>query len=256
MNVLITCYFSTKVDPMKGSTKRQTTSGHVKSNNFKLISKYYNSVKDNDLNCIIFYDNLSNTFLKKYQTDKIKFIKWDISQYPQTSINDIRFLVYKTYLTDQIKAGQIYDKICITDAFDVVIIQNPFKVITEQDHLYVCQERAKTGLLTLSNSEWINSRYELAFGTELTDDAELTSYLDAPPVNAGVLGGYTSSIMNLLTKMETYFDIARKDINSNMAVTNRAAFTIFGSKIKYGEPFCTEFKKSQTGRKDCCIRHK
>ena len=115
MNIIVTCYFNSKKDPMNGNEYRQIN-GFVKGNNFALIRRLYQSVINRKLHMIIFHDSLSDEFINLYQTDKIKFIKKDISSYENSSINDIRFLIYLEYL----KVQNNIDKICLVDAFDVV----------------------------------------------------------------------------------------------------------------------------------------
>tara|TARA_B100000674_G_C37429056_1_gene728600 strand:+ start:33 stop:641 length:609 start_codon:yes stop_codon:yes gene_type:complete len=201
---------------------------------------------------IIFHDSLSDEFINLYQTDKIKFIKKDISSYENSSINDIRFLIYLEYL----KVQNNIDKICLVDAFDVVIKKNPFKMINKENYLYACGE-AKHGKETLlKDSSWIKDRYKSAFNQELEEDVFLKKYLNSNAINAGVLGGTYNTIIQLLEKSSYFFSISNKNINSNMAVINRASFTLFGENIHLGPPFCTQFRSNQGKRTDCCIRHK
>lgn len=259
MDLLITCYFSSRKDPMAHSTSRQKKNGHVKNNHFKLIKKYYTSVKAAKLNCIIFHDNLNNEFIEKHTTDKIKFIKWDISKYKHHSINDIRFYVYHEYLTQELEKGTKYNKICLTDCFDVVIVKSPFDVMTDETKLYTCEDRQKKYKQTLETSSWVIKRYMEAFHKNLIEQDDIKPYLNNRPLNAGAFGSSATNIYQLLTDMVELFDKADPRANSNMAVYNVAAFKLFSpasSRIHYGPPFTTEFKCSQTGRTDCCIRHK
>lgn len=259
MDILITCYFSSRIDPMSDRIERLTPNGHIKNNNFKLIKKYYKSVKSCNLNCVIFHDQLKDDFVSKYETDKIKFIKWDLSKYKHKSLNDIRFYVYHEYLTQEIEKGTKFGKICITDCFDVVIIKSPFDIMTDNDKLYTCEDRQINNKDTLKTSTWILERYKKAFGKNLKKCEDLHPYLNERPLNAGAFASSANNIYKLLTDMKELFNRAEPSVNSNMAVYNVAAFKMFNptkTKIHRGAPFTTEFKLKQIKRTDCCIRHK
>ena len=68
---------------------------------------------------IIFHDNLTAYFVRKYTTEKIKFQK--ISPGKCKSSNDERFIVYKKWVN-----SDKYKKILFVDT-DVFFRDNPFK---------------------------------------------------------------------------------------------------------------------------------
>lgn len=248
-HVILTCYFTTTIDPMNREIS-QANNGHIPNDNFDMIKKLYLSITKLKLNCVIFHDNLSQEFITKYQNNYISFYRVSTDNYKDRSINDTRFILYYDYLLTH-----HYDKICITDAFDVVFIKNPFTFIDKDNFLYGCAEGNKDGdFLTIKKSDWICTRYNKAYHTDITKDMEL--HLNKQAVNAGVLGGTYNTMISLLKGINNDLMIIDKSVNSNMAVVNKVAYELFDNNMLLGPPFCTRFKKLERNRTDCYIRHK
>ena len=112
-NVIMTTYFCNKNDPQR--PKR------APCNDFQYIKPWYNSIKKLGLNGVIFHDGMDETFIKKYQNDKIKFVYVDSNSY-EFSLNDLRYFVYLDY----IKKHKNIENIFMTDGNDVIVVKNPF----------------------------------------------------------------------------------------------------------------------------------
>jgi len=82
----------------------------------------YESCYDLNLHLIIFYDNLSNEFVKTYTKKNIIFRKTKLTS--NLSINDERFIIYYEYLLDN-----PYQNIFTSDISDVYLIKNPFHLM-------------------------------------------------------------------------------------------------------------------------------
>jgi len=91
--VILSCYFNGKNDPIHHSELKEKKQ---EANNFNYIKPLYETAKKYKQHLIIFHDNLSDEFIKKYQTNKIIFRKTQLVS--NLSINDERFIIYYEYL--------------------------------------------------------------------------------------------------------------------------------------------------------------
>ena len=92
-SVIFTTYFSEKIhpnDPNDQWVVGKTNDGRVLQNDIKYIAPWYNSIDKLGLQGVVFYDNLTPSFIDTYQKENIQFIKVSPSDY---SYNDWRFFV-------------------------------------------------------------------------------------------------------------------------------------------------------------------
>lgn len=118
-NVVLSCYFNSKQDPIHHfelKNKRQP------KDNYNYIKPLYDSCKKYKLHLIIFHDCLSSEFIKKYQTDRIIFRKTNLKK--NLSINDERYIIYFEYLINN-----PYVNILSSDVSDVFINGDVFSLI-------------------------------------------------------------------------------------------------------------------------------
>ena len=120
-DVILSCYFNLKKDPVHHS---EVKNQQQPKDNYNYIKPLYESCLKNDLHLIIFYDNLSEGFVKKYQTDKIIFRK--VKLVSDLSINDERYIIYYEYLLKN-----KYKNVFSSDISDVFINKNPFELIKD-----------------------------------------------------------------------------------------------------------------------------
>lgn len=232
-NYILSTYFTKDRNSKQHCCKRK-----VKPNNFNLIKDWYNSIVKLNLNAIIFHNECSNEFIKRYQTEKIKFVYYD--DFNRISYNDERFYCFRDYL---LKNNHI-ENIFSTDAFDVEILRNPFNFINDDYELYAGSEK-QNSLMTENNG--FNKRMRAYRYTQLTED-----YF----YNAGISGGSRETIIEFYNYMIKLFDRIHKKYNSNMVVFNEA---ILQNKRKWkvytGYPLHNKFK-SRTHDGNIFIKHK
>jgi len=233
-NIIITTYFTTKKDPQR---KRK-----VEPNNFNYIKSWYNSIKKLGLNGIIIHDDLSDEFVEKYTSPKIKF-----NYYPnksRRSTNDERFVAYYKFLKERKDIANIF----LTDLHDITFLKNPFQLIDDKKYdLYAGDDKG----IKIMNSSFMKKRMTRAYGKVL--------YKKETKLIAGIIGGSYKNIMKLLDQIILDLqDLQKKKIfsNLNMGIFNKCAYQLFGpERIMYGEPLNSKFKRRQkTG--NFCIRHK
>ena len=196
-DVVCTTYFSTKLDPQR---KIQT-----QTNSIKYIAPWYNSMIALKLSGIVFYDDLSEEFLKRYQTDNIKFLKCTLGNY---SLNDERFILYYMFFVKyKVK------NILLTDGNDVVITKTPFEFFESKKETTIFVGRGRNN--KLFHSKWnLRSIHKLSQGLDVNlpnDFYEMAIY------NAGILGGNYYALLYFLRQMCLVFLKIDNDKNNNMA---------------------------------------
>jgi hypothetical protein len=246
-SIILTSYFSKKVhpnDPNDQYVVGRSADGRVSQNDFKYIEPWYTSVNSLGLNGRVFYDNLSDEFIKKYTTDKISFIKVNTSEF---SNNDWRFFCYKYYLEEN-----KFDNVFLTDGSDVIVVQDPSKIIQEYDDvdLFVCKDSIKLAqfpyIQVHQQANWEN----LAWFLICQNNVDL--------INMGVIGGKYNNILEFLDNFcKTRINLGNPDFNSDMWIGQYVfRHLLSDKKIIIGEPFTSIFKKYEFERKDVYFIHK
>jgi len=240
INVIMTTYFCNKKHYQSGSEHKSAS-----CNDFKYIKPWYNSVKNLNLNGIIFHDGLSDEFIKKYETSYIKFVYVNSKDY-NYSLNDLRFFVY----LEHIHKNPDIQNIFMTDGNDVTVVKNPFKL--NLNKLYVGNETGITVNYILKHKK-VGGMYKKISEQELS---RLQKFSTSPLLNAGIVGGNRNNIIKLLTIMTDYF---KKDsclkCNMNMGVLNQSVYNNFSNYFT-GEPLHSAFFGFQNNRKDVYFIHK
>jgi UDP-glucuronate 4-epimerase len=203
-----------------------------KPNDFSLIEKFHKSVNINKIPCIVFHNQLSKKFIKKYQTRYLKFTQREIKY--RKSYNDERFFSYRDFIKEKnLECNNLF----FTDCFDVIIHKNPFDLIRKEYDLYVGED-TKKGMV------WIE---------EKMTKCNLSVKNFIKPFNAGIIGGEKEKIINFLEEYTNEMLKCPQEINSNMAVLNYIL-----SKNKYkcfsGHPLHNKFKSFK--HEGAYIQHK
>jgi hypothetical protein len=168
-------------------------------NDFSLIENFYKSIKINKLNCLIFHNQLSKSFIQKYQNKYVKFIPRKIKY--RKSYNDERFFTFRDFIIEKdLKCKNIF----MTDCFDVIIHKDPFSLINKDYDIY-------TGEDTKKGMTWIK---------EKMIKCNLKTDKFKKPYNAGIIGGEKNKILKFLIEYTEEMSKCPEDINSNMAVLN------------------------------------
>jgi hypothetical protein len=250
---LLTTYFNSKPHPLYEHT--------VEKNSIAYIAPWYRSVDRLGLRGVIFHDGLSEEFIETYSTSKIEFVFVDPAQF-EYSVNDQRYLVYDHYL----RAHPTIDKVFMTDASDVFVVQDPFAFVApglvyvgNQPGRLHPPEPAGDSLESFSYS-FIRERLEAA-GSQylaLLDDLGSRSIRSEHPVlNAGILGGCRTVMLELLKAFrEVFLAISQPQENLNMGVLNYVIYRDSSFEFVTGVPVHSQFGKYENKRKDVWFIHK
>jgi hypothetical protein len=246
-SVICTTYFSKKNhpnDPSDSFVSGRADDGRVIQNNISYIAPWYESISKLGLEGIVFYDNLSEEFIDKYQTQNIKFIKVETSAY---SNNDWRFFVYRDYFKNN-----VYDSIFLTDGSDVTVVKDPSGILEEYKYIdfFICKDSILLNqfpYLELHNQvKWDNLQWFLKNAKSLQ------------LINMGVIGGSYKNIAEFLKHFcETRIQLGNPDFNSDMWVGQYVfRYKLSHKNLLVGEPFTSNFKQYENARKDVYFIHK
>ena len=234
MDCIITTYFTSDKDPQRPEIWA--------NDNFSIIENFYNGVTQHGLNCIILIDNSSDNFIKKYETDKIKFIRCDSSG---LNMVDIRWKLYANLL----KSRPDIKRVFFIDVSDVLILKNPFNFI-EPGKIYCGDEDS----INMKNS-WMMDRYFLLNQPAILN--KLSNYANKQIVNAGVLGGDRILIMEIAEKISHLLSISNiTSTTVDMCTFNHVLYMDYEDKLVHGLPVNTVFKSYDIHNKIAWFCHK
>jgi hypothetical protein len=207
IDVICTTYFSTKLDPQRKNK--------IQTNSIEYIAPWYNSMIALKLCGIVFYDDLSEEFIKEYQTDNIKFLKCTLGSY---SLNDERFILYYMFfLKHKVK------NILLTDGNDVIITKAPFEFFESKKETTIFVGRGRNN--KLFHSKWnLRSIHELSQGLDVNLP---NNFYEMAIYNAGIIGGNYYAIMYFLRQMCFVFLKIDNDKNNNMAAMHYVLYYYF-----------------------------
>lgn len=253
--VILSSYFTKKTHPNNVDDKHvvgRMKNNHIQKDYFPYIEKWYNSVEENDLYAVLFHDGLSDDFVKKYETEKIKFSKVDDFIY---SNNDYRFFCFRNWMEENQNLGdnvKKFDYVFHTDASDVVVVKNPESLFDGfPDYSYFCCKDS----IPLCEFPYIqiHQKYEW-------DDYILCSLNQNrwDLINMGVVGGRYEDMIEFYNKFcETRIKMGDPEFNSDMWVLQYLLRVVFqDKKFLMGDPVCSDFKGYQNEREDVYFIHK
>lgn len=198
------------------------------------------------MNAVLFYDDMDEVFVKKYQNENVKFIHTDVSTY---SNNDYRFFCFSDYLNN---LNDKPDVVFHNDASDVTIVRDPIDLVNENPDIdYFCCRDS----IPLNQFPYIKVHESLDW-----DDSLMfrLNYQDWWLINMGVVGGS-------FEKMKSFYNefvnirkaMGNPDFNSDMWLLQYLIRSVLQpNEFMMGEPVCSEFKKYQADRKDVYFIHK
>ena len=223
--------------------------GRVKQNDFSYIEKWYNSVKKLGLKAFIFYDNLNEDFVKKYTTNKIKFIEVEDSKY---SNNDWRFFCYARFLKEN-----PCDIVFMSDSSDVVVVKDPAELIEEhEDYRYfACED-----IIYLSEYQWGLATFLkiLESAGWAGKDFFVENMKSMKLINMGVIGGRYQDILDFVNLFEAMrLRYPEESFNMNMSLGNFIfRYALDKRPILLGDPVTSAYKQFQDSREDVYFIHK
>ena len=224
MNCIIASYLTTGIDIQRDI--------YTEKDNVKYIEEWYDTLISNKLNGIIFYDDLSDNFIKEFP--KVKFNKVD--SIPEgMQLHDYRWFIYLSYLKNNTEVENIF----FTDIADVKIIKDPFIQPEFNDNtLYIGDETCKM-------DSWIVRCVSEAF--ELIDDyhAIIGKYREENLLNCGIVGGNRNIIISYLELFKEYtLKILSRPIldkTVDVPIFNYVVWKYFYPNIVHGLPVNSRF---------------
>ena len=247
-NRICTLYYNTEIDPQM---LRRTP-----PDCYTYIRPWYESVMKMNLKGVIFYDNLSESFLKDYGNDNIEFIPFDPAgyssrfKYSLLGFNDGRFPLYYDYL---LKTP--LDNVVFTDCYDAWLNMDIFAQMEKTGaNLFCGSERTN-----FIGNKWLKKKFDVFACSNC--NAVYRWYIanqKQTSLNAGILGGTRDNVLKFLhdaTELHTELELDRKEkYNLNMAVFNYVFYNL-------NLPFTTGYPvhnlyKQRDKRTDVWITHK
>jgi len=240
MNYIVSCLFTTCIDPLRG----------IKWNfDSRIMDNWYNSGVEickshNDIKLIVFHDGLDNNFLSKYDLEYITFVQ--VPNCGEYSPHDYRWFIYENFAQNN-----EFDKVFFTDISDIVIKSNPFQSL-DPNTLYMGNEQHHTW-----NNSWALPRNEY-YKSKLEDFTQVfESNNSGPFLNAGILGGHRDIVIKFLQHIIDYLSITldKPYHTTDMIIFNYVIHKHFNT-IKHGEPVNSIFHKNEIHRNDVWFVHK
>jgi hypothetical protein len=235
MDFIITTYFTSEKDPQRP---------HVWANDdFSIIKDFYESVIKHNLNCVILIDNSTDEFIKKYETDKIKFVRCDSSG---LNMVDIRWKLYNKILNEREDIKRAF----FLDISDVIILKNPFEYIVS-GKIYCGDEED----INIKNV-WMKHRYELLNNPEVNE--KMANYLNKKILNAGILGGERNYLIGITKKMAEMLEFSKiTHTTVDMCTINHILYTYCkNDMVVHGSPVNTVFRKDEINNTVAWFKHK
>lgn len=220
--------------------------GRVPSNEISYIKTWYESVNQLGINAVLYHDNLSDDFVAKYQTEKIRFSKVTVDDF---SNNDFRFFCFRSHLESMEDKP---DVVFHNDASDVTVVKDPYDLVMSNldVNFFCCKD-------SIMLNQFPYLKVHEAFGWEDSFMFKL-NYNEWDLINMGVVGGTYNNMFNFYNKfVETRLSMGRPEFNSDMWILQyliRSALQ--PCEFLMGEPVCSEFKEYQNDRKDVYFIHK
>ena len=246
--VVCTSYFTLKPhpnDPKDAAVVGRGEDGFVLKDSILYIAPWYDSMCDLGLDGRVFYDGLSDRFVERYTTDKIKFVKCTPSDY---SNNDWRFHCYLNHFTNN---DEQFDSIFLTDGSDVIVVKDPGNIISEfpETKLFVCKDSVK-----------LNEFPYLSFHDQYKLPGRIKFLLNGNRwdlINMGVIGGTRENILEFLQEFwDTRLSVGSPEFNADMWVGQYVFRFLLNGHTLIGEPFTSIFKQYETERADVYFIHK
>jgi hypothetical protein len=243
-NLILACQITGIYDVNRNET--------LPEDDYSLIKNWCESIINLDLQGIIFHNNYSETFCKRFSNKNIQFIKIDYDD--NFKPNVYRYLMYRDFL--KLYKHQIKN-VFVTDISDVVVIKKPFdeSVFKANPDFIFCGDEPKN----LEN-EWMKNHSE-HLRNRIDDYAEYEEkFKDCTLLNCGIIGGNISVMKEFIEKLvlihKQYNFDNKTAYTGDMGAFNYLIRTQFNNRFLCGFPINTEFKAYQIERDDCWFRHK
>jgi hypothetical protein len=235
-NYIASTFFSKNVDVQRGVAI---------TDYYSYIKDWYFSIVALNLKCIVFHDNLDESFIESFFKDNIQFIKVE-----QKSLNtvDYRWVIYKEFLNN---TQEEINSIIFTDISDVVFLKNPFEFIdTKPDTILIGTEECN-----LTNC-WLTERNGYFYDI-IKDFKEYEINNAALQLNnCGIVGGNFDIMKSFVNDVADILLLGNVEKDTvDMSVTNYLIHTKYKDKFFCGHPFNTRFRHDEVNS-ECYVKHK
>jgi hypothetical protein len=227
--VIVTCYFTLKSDPQTGESRNKS--------DFKYIQPWYDSIFNLGLHGIILHDGLEESFIQKYQTEKIQFRYCEMGNY---SIFEERWFLYHLLISKLEKLNFAF----LTDSNDVYIHSNPFFQFNQEQVIYVGRDNANR----IKDSGWLLNELE-NFVQEANFKVPKTYFFQCA-YNAGVVGGSKNVLFFLTSKMVELILKSSSSKHKDMTILNLIIHLHFSPKLN-ARNLARKLVNSQDDRDSC-----
>ena len=238
---IFTSYFTSAMDPQRDR--------HIKPDDIDYMKILYFSLTENKLKAIIFHDELTQKFRVSFHDIYVSF---ELVSLNKRSTNDARFYSYLYYLQNNVDIRRVL----ITDIADVDFRRNPFELMTHLGNkLYIGTDISV--FANMAAMPWFKKRMKECFGHNQDIVKQFIKLSKRIKVyNAGIIGGYRSTMLRFLEKVCDLLNISPSEINCNMAAVNIVAHAYFDDVIFTGFPLTSRFWTRQRNPKGVYIIHK
>ena len=244
--MILTTYLTGQPDPCHVNTV------HLPDDYSTHMKYWYPSMLRSGLNGVIFYDTCTKTFVDRYQTDKIRFVRVPTSN--QYSVNDYRFFVFRDWL----RANPV-SWAFTSDLFDMWINKSPEFMFCESYKLWIGNERYKARHKTWGGCRWMRPKIWKCYGVIPNEQWHW------PILAAAMIGAPYDRLMVALDLICTEIAYVRSrpdtDHNCNMPAVNMAILRDIGRKNIWAEgwplhnPLCESVRQSDYNPDGPCFLH-
>lgn len=229
-NVILGCQISGVFDVNRNEM--------LPNDDFSIIEKWVNSIRNLNLQAIIFHNNFSESTILEHQSDHLIFIKidYDVRFKP----NVYRYSVYSRFINKY--AGAI-NSVFVNDVADVLVLKNPFiqPLFIENPNFIFCGDEPTT----LKNTWMIEHSTHLR--NKIVDYAKIEDqFQEETLLNCGIIGGNISIMQPFLKSLWQIHEKFNNDNNTaftgDMGAFNYIMRKKYYEKVFHGSPINSEFK--------------
>jgi hypothetical protein len=247
--LILTSYFSSKPhpnDPSDSAVVGRGPDGRVIQQDINYIKGWYDSIHSSGVNAVVFHDELSDEFTRRYTTDQISFERVGVGDY---SNNDWRFFCFGDYLSKMKSKPEV---VFHTDGSDVKVVKDPIDFVFKKPEIsYFCCKDS----IPLNMFPYIKVHDH--FGWEDKFNFML-NYQDWDLINMGVIGGRFEDMLLFYSKFkEVREGMGDPSFNADMWICQYLLRSVLSDKeFLMGEPVCSKYKEYEEDRTDVYFIHK
>jgi hypothetical protein len=243
-SLIVACCFTGVYDVNRSET--------LQNDDEEIFINWLQSIVKLNLNGIIFHNNFTPAFCKKFQNNNVKFIQKNLDT--RFNPNVYRYLIYNDFLTDY---SDEISNIFFTDIGDVVVVINPFvqPLFLNNTNNIFCGDEP-----TILNNEWMNAHS--AHLRSKIADYEMYEYKFKNHIllNCGIMGGSIAvmkTFINQLANLHGQYNFDNKtSYTGDMGAFNYLVRKKYNTLLLHGAPVNTVFKAYETQPTNCWFKHK